>query len=58
MVKKIRGSADITSEQSLKSWVIYNLNSFKISCVLMILASKNKFQSLYDEIFNIDRFFE
>ena len=32
--------------------------SFKISHVLRILASQNRFQSLYNEIFNIDRFLE
>ena len=52
IVNKIRGSADLTSEQSLK------LGDLKviISCVLGILASQNRFQSLYDEIFNIERF--
>ena len=32
--------------------------SVKISHVLRILASQNRFQSLYNEIFNIDRFLE
>jgi len=43
---------------NLKYWGIYNLNSVIISCVLKLLASQNRFQSLYDEIFNIDRFVE
>ena len=38
-----------------KNWGIYNLNSVIIYCVLRILAYQNMFQSLYDEIFNIDR---
>ena len=42
----------------LKYWGIYNLNRVFISCVLKILASQNRFQSLYNEIFNIDRFVE
>jgi hypothetical protein len=37
---------------------IYNLNRVIISRVLKILASENRFQSLYDEIYNIDRFVE
>ena len=41
-----------------KKWGIYNLNSILISRVLKILASQNRFQSLYDEIFNFDRFVE
>ena len=32
--------------------------SIIISCVLKILASQDRFQSLYDVIFNIDRFLE
>ena len=36
----------------------YNLNSVIISRFLRILASQNRFQSLYDEIFNIDGFVE
>ena len=42
----------------LTIWGLYSLNSVIISCVLRILASQNRFQSLYDEIFNIDRFLE
>ena len=34
----------------VKHWGIYNLNSVIISRVLMILASQNRIQSLYDEI--------
>ena len=37
---------------------IYNLSSVMISCVLRILASQIRFESLYHEIFNIDRFLE
>ena len=40
-----------------KNWVIYNLKSVIISCVLRVIVPKN-IQSLYDEIFNIDRFAE
>ena len=40
------GSGDLTSEQSF-NWGIHNLS---------ISASQNWFKSLYDEIFNIDRF--
>ena len=43
-------------QSNLKYWGIYNLNKVLISRVLKILASQNRFQSLYDEIFNIDRF--
>ena len=49
---EIRGSADLTSERSSKLG-IYNLNTVIISCVLEILVSQNRFQSLYDEIFYI-----
>ena len=45
-------------QNNLKYWGIYNLNSVIISRVLKILASQNRFQSLYDEILNIDRFVE
>ena len=45
-------------QKYLKNWGIYNLNSVMISCVLRNLASQNRFQSMYDEIFNIDRFVE
>ena len=38
----------------LKHWG----NRFIISRVLRILASQNRCQSLYDEIFNIDKFVE
>ena len=48
--------ADLTSEQSLK--LGDSLNSVIISCVPSILASQNRFKSLYDEIFNIERFLE
>ena len=53
---KLRGQLK-TSEQS-KSLGIYNLSSFIISRILRILASQNRFQSLYDEILNIERFLE
>ena len=45
-------------QNNLKNLEIYNLNSVMISCVLRIIASQNKFKSLYDEKFNIDRFVE
>ena len=45
-------------QNNLKIWEIYNLGSVIISPVLRIFASQNRFQSLYDEIFNIDRFVE
>ena len=45
-------------KNNLKNWGIYNLSSVIISRVLWILVSQNKFQSLYDEIFNIDKFVE
>ena len=41
-----------------KNWGFYNLSGVIISSVLSILVSQNRFQSLYDEIFNIDRFVE
>ena len=54
---KLRGQAK-KLQNNLKNWGIYNLNSVIISHVLKILASQNRFQSLYDEIFNIDKFVE
>ena len=47
-------------QNNLNKWGIYNLNtnSFIISRVLRILASQKRFQSLFDEIYNIDRFVE
>ena len=45
-------------QNNLKDWGIHNLNIVIISRVLRILAPQNRFQSLYDEIFNIDRFVE
>ena len=45
-------------QNNLKYWGIYNLNSVIISRFLRILPSQNWLQSLYDEIFNIDRFLE
>ena len=45
-------------QNNLKNWGIYNLNSIIINLILRILASQNRFQSLYDEIFNMDRFVE
>ena len=50
--RKLVGQAD------LKNWGIYNLNRVIIYRVLWILAFKNRFQSLYDEIFNINTFLE
>ena len=41
---------------NIKNWGIYFFDSVIISRVMNILASQNWFQSLYDEIFNIDRF--
>ena len=37
---------------------IYDLNSVKLSRILRILAFQNSFQSLDDEILNIDKFLE
>jgi hypothetical protein len=48
--KKNWGSADLTFGFF---WRIFNLNSIIISRVLGILASQNRFQSKYDETFNI-----
>ena len=42
-------------QNNLKNWGIYNLNSVLNSRVLRILASQNRFLSLYDKIFNIRR---
>ena len=39
-------------QNNLKNWGIYNLNSVIITRVSRILESQNRFQSLYDEIFN------
>ena len=50
-------SADPTSENHWNGG-IYDLNSVIISRVLRIIAYQNKFNSLYDEIFTIDRFLE
>ena len=41
-------------QNNLKYWGIYNFNSVIISRVLRILASQNRFQSMYDKIFKID----
>ena len=41
-----------------ENWGIYSLSSVKMSRVLRIIASQNIFESLYDEMFNIDRFVE
>ena len=54
---KIGGSAYLTSEQSLKLGDD-NLNSVLISRDLTILASQNGFKSMYDEIFNNNRFLD
>ena len=54
-LNEIERSADLTSEQAL-CLRIHNLYSVIISRVLRILASQNRFISLYDKIFNIDRF--
>ena len=54
---KLRGQAK-KLQNNLKNWGIYNLNSVIISHILRNLASQNMFQSLYDEIFNIDKFVE
>ena len=45
-------------QNNLKNWGIYNSNNVIIYRVLRIFASQNRFQSMYDEIFNIDRFLE
>ena len=41
------------TQNNLKYWGIYNLRSVIFSRVLRILTSQKRFQSLYDEIFNI-----
>ena len=45
-------------QNNLKIRGISNLNSVIVSRVLRILVSQNMFKSLYNEIFNIDRFVE
>ena len=45
-------------QNDLKNWRIYDLSKVIISHVLRILIPKIRFQSLYDEIFNIERFLE
>ena len=45
-------------KKNLKNCGINDLNSVTISRVLKVLALKNIFQSLYNEIFNIQRFLE
>ena len=45
-------------QNNLKKWGNYNLNSVIISSHLRILSSQNKFQSLYDKLFKIDKFVE
>ena len=55
---QIGGLADLTLEKSKKNGGIYNLNSLISSRFLRILASQSRFQSLYDELFNIDKFLE
>ena len=45
-------------QNNLSNSGIHNLNSVMIFHVLVILASQNRFQSLYDEIYNIDRFLD
>ena len=52
------GNQLIYFQNNFKYLGIYNLNILIISRVLRILASQNKFKSLYREIFNIDRFLE
>ena len=42
---------------NLTNWGIYNFNSIIISHGLRILAPQNRFQTLYDQIFNIDILF-
>ena len=51
---EIGGSANYL-QNNLKSWGIHSLNSVIISRVLRFLSSQSRFQSQYDEIFNIDR---
>ena len=58
LVKTNLGHELIELQNIFKNWGIYNLISVKISHVPRILASQNRFQSLYDEIFYIDRFLE
>ena len=45
-------------QNNQNNWGIYNLFCVIISSVQTIFTSQNWFQSLYDEIFNIDRFLE
>ena len=45
-------------QNNLKNWGTYGLNIVIISRSLRILTSQNRFQSLHDEIFIIDRFLE
>ena len=45
----------LETEKFLKKLGIDNLNSVTISHALGILASQNRFKTLYDEILNIER---
>ena len=52
--KMTLGDQLIQLQNNLKKWEIYNLKSVLIFRVLRILVSQNRFQSMYDEISNID----
>ena len=52
------GDQLINLQNKLENWGIYNLDIVMISRVLMILASQNRCQSLFDELLNIDIFLE